>query len=256
MARRTKTGLDYFPLDVNFLYDRKIRRIIRKQGSDTIAAIIALFSVIYGEKGYYLLWDDDTCFDLSELTYIDTDTLQAIVDEALRVDLFDEEQFRVNGILTSRAIQQQYITCTQKRKSVVIEESYALIDKCSAKYSSGVISVPQTDISGEEIPISAPEIQQRKEKKIESKLKEKQTSPLPPPKMEGEMEGYEEGNELIENIKSDEQFILLKNKSLRLLSDIVRQQQKHENRVTKLDTPYVIPLMAQVMMNLARLGDP
>lgn len=32
MARTIKTGLDYFPLDVNFLQDRKIRRIIRKHG--------------------------------------------------------------------------------------------------------------------------------------------------------------------------------------------------------------------------------
>lgn len=201
MARTAKTGLDYFPLDVNFLQDRKIRRIMRKHGCGTGSALLALLSLIYRERGYYLHWNEDTCFDLSELADTDMDKMHAIVADAIRVDFFDERQFRENGILTSKAIQEQYITCTQKRKTVVIEESYALIEqssvetenketaevenKCSANDSSACISVPQTCISGEEIPISAPEMQQRKEKEIERKLKEKQTTPYPLPKRRG-----------------------------------------------------------------------
>ena len=32
MARPLKTGLDYFPLDVDILYDIKVRKIVKKSG--------------------------------------------------------------------------------------------------------------------------------------------------------------------------------------------------------------------------------
>lgn len=50
MARISKSGLDYFPLDVNFLQDRKVRRISSRHHAAGIAALTSLFCLIYNEQ--------------------------------------------------------------------------------------------------------------------------------------------------------------------------------------------------------------
>ncbi|WP_163175989.1 DUF4373 domain-containing protein [Bacteroides sp. 51] len=174
MARALKTGLDYFPFDVNFLSSRKVRRIMRKHGPMAVTALMALLSVIYREQGYYLLWNEDICFDLSEMADTDMDKMHAIVADAIRAEFFDDEKFKKHGILTSKSIQEQYLVCTQKRKQVVIEQVYALVEKCSANDSSDGINSPEIEIQEGEIPVSEPEMLQRKEKEkeIESEVKE------------------------------------------------------------------------------------
>ena len=54
MARISKPGLDYFPLDVNFLQDRKVRRISCRHHAAGIAALTSLLCLIYKEKGYFV----------------------------------------------------------------------------------------------------------------------------------------------------------------------------------------------------------
>ena len=66
MARISKPGLDYFPLDVNFLQDRKVRRISCRHHAAGIAALTSLLCLIYKEKGYYILWNKDTLFDIAQ----------------------------------------------------------------------------------------------------------------------------------------------------------------------------------------------
>ena len=51
MARISKPGLDYFPLDVNFFQDRKVRRISNRHHAAGIAALTSLLCLIYKEKG-------------------------------------------------------------------------------------------------------------------------------------------------------------------------------------------------------------
>lgn len=62
MARISKPGLDYFPLDVNFLQDRKVRRISCRHHAAGIAALTSLLCLIYKEKGYYILWNKGHSF--------------------------------------------------------------------------------------------------------------------------------------------------------------------------------------------------
>ena len=66
MARISKPGLDYFPLDVNFLQDRKVRRISCRHHAAGIAALTSLLCLIYKEKGYYISWNKDTLFDIAQ----------------------------------------------------------------------------------------------------------------------------------------------------------------------------------------------
>ena len=64
MARISKPGLDYFPLDVNFFQDRKVRRISNRHHAAGIAALTSLLCLIYKEKGFYIAWNQDPLFDI------------------------------------------------------------------------------------------------------------------------------------------------------------------------------------------------
>ena len=65
MARPRKTGLEYFPLDVDFYNDLKVRKLMRNYGGGKAAFVyIAMLCKIY-ESGYYMVWDDDVSFLLS-----------------------------------------------------------------------------------------------------------------------------------------------------------------------------------------------
>lgn len=55
MARPKKQGIDYFPLDVNFFSDVKIRKIARACGSQSTSILICLLCNIYKDNGYYIL---------------------------------------------------------------------------------------------------------------------------------------------------------------------------------------------------------
>ena len=108
MARISKPGLDYFPLDVNFLQDRKVRRISCRHHAAGIAALTSLLCLIYKEKGYYILWNKDTLFDIAQEACCGEEEMQAIIDDCLAVGLFDDLIYKEYGVLTSQAIQEQY----------------------------------------------------------------------------------------------------------------------------------------------------
>ena len=192
MARVAKKGLDYFPLDVNFLLNRKIRRLMRKHEATAITGVIALYTQIYREQGYYLIWNEDTCFDLCELVNTDMIKMQAFIADAIRTELFDAEQFKKNGILTSVSIQEQYKACTVKRKTNGIEEKYRLIEEIqndiqAADHEEDANqSVPVIPFPAEDIPIKASELQQSKEK--EKKTETKSNLPCIPSRNGGDSE--------------------------------------------------------------------
>lgn len=64
MPRQQKPGLSYFPLDVDFFTDNKIRILRARFGNNGIAVYIYLLCEIY-KKGYYMEWNDDFKFILA-----------------------------------------------------------------------------------------------------------------------------------------------------------------------------------------------
>ena len=64
MARPMKKGLDYFPFDVDFFSDRKIRRLQASFGNDGVAVYICLLCEIYN-NGYYIEYDEELAEDIS-----------------------------------------------------------------------------------------------------------------------------------------------------------------------------------------------
>ena len=129
MARISKPGLDYFPLDVNFFQDRKVRRISNRHHAAGIAALTSLLCLIYKEKGSYIAWNQDTLFDISQEVCCEEEEMQAIIDDCLSVGLFDTYIYKEYGILTSQAIQEQYhkiITDSRRKYKLPLEQFWLI----------------------------------------------------------------------------------------------------------------------------------
>ena len=92
MARIRKNGIDYFPMDTDFMNHRVVRRIMKREGDRTLGILVSLFSCIYAGEGYYVVADDTFYDDLSASFYDSTpDDVRRIV-EAHGGDIRTEER--------------------------------------------------------------------------------------------------------------------------------------------------------------------
>ena len=140
MARPTKKGLDYFPLDVNFLSDIKVRRIVKACGSESVHILIALLAYIYRDDGYHVRWNDDIAFLVADEVGTKEGSVVEVTNKALQVNFFDKDMFDNYNILTSKGIQDRYVLATKERKEVVLEEKYLLTKEVNR---SNIIVMPR-----------------------------------------------------------------------------------------------------------------
>lgn len=124
MARPTKQGLDYFPLDAQFLSDIKVRKIMRAQGTNAISVLISLLCNIYKDNGYYIKRDDDVSFLISDEIGVKDEYVNEVIDKAIQVGFFDKNQFEKNNILTSNGIQKRFLEATERRKETIFNPDF------------------------------------------------------------------------------------------------------------------------------------
>lgn len=154
MARISKPGLDYFPLDVNFFQDRKVRRISNRHHAAGIAALTSLLCLIYKEKGFYVAWNQDTLFDISQEVCCEEEEMQAIIDDCLSVGLFDTYIYKEYGILTSQAIQEQYhkiITDSRRKYKLPLERFWLIKEEEDGTGNNSVEIRSNINIKGTEV---------------------------------------------------------------------------------------------------------
>lgn len=127
MANKTKSGLDYFPLDVNFFSDIKCRKLLKKYGSDGITLYIYLLCRIY-EDGYFIEMDEDLLFFTAESLKFDEVLVKEMLNFMFKIGVFDEFSAKNNNILTSKSIQIRYseIAKIARRKKNI--EKFSLIN--------------------------------------------------------------------------------------------------------------------------------
>lgn len=87
MARPTKPGLDYYPMDVGFLRDKKIRLLWSEFGASSVIFVLYVLGKAYEGDGYFLTWDKDECLLAADAlqkppTYI-KEVLQGCLSRAL-----------------------------------------------------------------------------------------------------------------------------------------------------------------------------
>ena len=128
MARIKKKGLDYFPLNTDFIHDRAVRRLMKREGDSALGILVEILSYIYEGEGYYVRADRLFYEDLSAGLYEKSaDDVERIVRLAVEYGLFDAVLFERSCILTSVEIQRQYLFSTRRRSISHLEVGYCLL---------------------------------------------------------------------------------------------------------------------------------
>lgn len=128
MARPNKQGIDYFPFDVDFFSDIKIRKIARACGSQATSILICLLCNIYKDKGYYILWDEDLPFVIADTVGVSEGAVKEVILKALQVDFFDQDIYKKHNVLTSLGIQKRFKSAVYKREKIEYIEEYMVSD--------------------------------------------------------------------------------------------------------------------------------
>jgi len=130
MSRIKKRGLDYFPISIDFMHDRVVRRIMKSEGDAAVSVLLQVLCSIYAGEGYYVRADDLFYDDQADNLYqMEPEDIRRIVALALELGLFDSEVFSKYGLLTSAEIQRQFLFATKRRNASLIDARYCLLSQ-------------------------------------------------------------------------------------------------------------------------------
>lgn len=135
MARKAKTGIVYYSHDCDMSKDRKIKLLLSRCGLDGYAVYNLLLEELYRNEGYYLLVDDDF---ISLFIYdyrIKEAEFKKILKECLSSCLFDLDMYNSYKILTSKRIQKNYCSGTDRRTYIEFIEQYLLIESINLEFT-------------------------------------------------------------------------------------------------------------------------
>ena len=174
MARPKKQGLDYFQKNVDFYQDIKIRKLIRHKGIQAVSVYDILLCQIY-RVGYYISWDDDLPFIISEISDLKEDNILDIINYALSIGLFDQTMYDEHQVLTSHGIQERFFDfCSVAKRKVSVDLPYLLVDLSGKIVSSEKqnIITEETIAFPEETTDTSEETGENSAKSTQSKVKE------------------------------------------------------------------------------------
>lgn len=137
MARPIKKGLEYFPFDVGFFSDKKIKILKSRYGADGIVIYQYLLCEIYKENGYYLVVDEDFDYIISDDLNMESNKVKQVLNFLLERSLFDNKLFQSDKVLTSAGIQKRYqeaVKVRASKKPIVIEKYWLLNEEETAAY--------------------------------------------------------------------------------------------------------------------------
>ncbi len=127
MAAPQKDGLDYFPFEVRFFADKKIKRLRAKFGNDGICVLIYIYTQIYAE-GYYIVFDDDLVLDISDELNISENLTRQIINYLFGRSLLSGTLAESVKVLTAASIQRRYQEAKKGiKRDVVVKAEYWLL---------------------------------------------------------------------------------------------------------------------------------
>ena len=131
MARKPKQGLDYFPLDVDFQSDPKVRKLIYRFGSDAVSVFIMFLNELY-KNGYFFEGDlstlsDSIAYEIGKSGEEGSKEVKKILDAMLSLGMIDEATLELDNVITSKAVQKQFLLSTSRRKKT--ERKYWLLSE-------------------------------------------------------------------------------------------------------------------------------
>lgn len=166
MARPKKQGIDYFPLDVDFFSNVKIRKIARACGSQSTSILICLLCNIYKGNGYYILWDEDLPFVIADSVGVSEGAVKEVILKAIQVGFFDKDIYEKHKVLTSYGIQSRFKSAVYKREEIEYIVEY-LVSDIQNSISDGENQVSDTESTQSKVKVK------RKKNKENSTIVEK-----------------------------------------------------------------------------------
>lgn len=149
MARPIKKGLEYFPLDVRIFNDEKIRVLKYNVGPMGVLVYLRILTLIY-DNGYYL---EITVDKLAKIIHQDfgpewfkLERISVFIHACLESGLFDEE-LSGQGVITSVAVQKQYLLSTIRRKDINIDKYWLLEPSESVRPADASLSIPKEGVN-------------------------------------------------------------------------------------------------------------
>lgn len=172
MARPKKQGIDYFPLDVDFFSNVKIRKIARACGSQSTSILICLLCNIYKDNGYYILWDEDLPFVIADSVGVSEGAVKEVILKAIQVGFFDKAIYEKYKVLTSYGIQSRFKSAVYKREEIEYIVEY-LVSDIQNSVSDGKNSVSDTESTQSKVIVKRKNNKENSTKVEKKKEKEK-----------------------------------------------------------------------------------
>ena len=195
---RIKQGLDYFPLNTDFMHDRVVRRVMKREGDSAFTILLYTLSYLYSGEGYYIHVDDDFYDELSDQLFsTDNDSVRRVLRLFVEYGFFDSSLYERYGILTSADIQRQFLFITKRRSRRHISPDYCLLPDEETVHSTLPDAVAETpDIVTQTLDtVTESPDTATKSTLIKRKEKERKENILPnPPLPKGGDEEEEGGN--------------------------------------------------------------
>ena len=116
MPRPQKKGFDYFPFDVDFFSDRKIKILRARFGADGLTVYLYLLCEIY-KTGFYIKLDKDFEFIIADDLNMSVEKIQQIIAFLSERSLLDSTLLRSDTVLTSAGIQKRWQEMMKSRAS-------------------------------------------------------------------------------------------------------------------------------------------
>ena len=132
MARKSETGIEYFPMNTDIIHNPKIKLVVAEFGSElTWAVLLPLYCKIYREKGYWIDWcdEDSKMLFAQDECKVKLSTMNELVAGCIRRSLFDKRVFDLFGVLTSDRIQENYLIAKKRNKNVELIEEFLSINQ-------------------------------------------------------------------------------------------------------------------------------
>ena len=191
MGRPISNGARYFPLDVDFAADPKIKTLRARHGAEGVMCWIQLLCAVFRE-GYAIKYDDDLVCALSLDVGVPEEKVKELVAFFADRGLVDADVLSKYNVLTSHGIQKRFQEIVRSRASKrtinVVDNLWILCGQETEKFISIVpnncysgINYSFSEINGsfsENNPSFSEINAQIKEKKIKEKeIKEKESMP-------------------------------------------------------------------------------
>lgn len=200
MGRPIKTGLSYFPKDVDFYNDYKIMDLLEKYGPVGVTVYEVLLTEIY-KNGYYLAEPIDRISTkivrIIGAKWVQKRLVSQVILDCGELGLFETTLLQ-HGVITSVGIQRRFAIVTSRNK--VNKEKYWLIDDSGQPLLSALLD----GISATEKPISAtethkndaeiPQKESKENKRKENKIS-RESQHVPDPALNAALNGYIEFRE-------------------------------------------------------------